>query len=119
MLLTDSIPFGFSTVAKTLLSGITEGPHGNLGTGERVFKGHITNEGAVDVTVVLEGSPDDAGYGLVWTTRATVTVKAGATGILSGAIRGTETNWRVSASSASSNGNARLEIFDKSDNLRR
>lgn len=119
MLLTESVYFGATTQHKVVLSGRVSAPSGNYGTGVRVFKAFVNNDGDNDVTVTLDGSSADAGYGLDWTNRASVTVKAKGNAILSGAIRGTEEHWRLAVKTASGTSEGRIEIFDQSDNLKR
>lgn len=117
MLVTEQIHFGSTPQHKVVASGKAGAPHGNFGAGVRVFKGYVYNDSDVDITVTLDGSAVDSGYGLDWTNRASVTVPARGNGLLTGAIRGTEEHWRIAVQSAAGEGEGRIEMFDKSSNF--
>lgn len=119
MLVTEQVHFGSTPQHKVVLDGKVGAPHGNFGAGVRVFKALVYNESDVAVTVTLDGSAVDFGYGLDWTTRATVTVPARSKDVLEGAIRGTEEHWRLAVQSSAGDGEGRIEIFDESDNFKR
>ena len=76
MLTAEQIAFGSTPRHKVVLQRTQSASHGNFGAGDRTFKALIYNTGDFDVVVTLDGSPVDAGYGLDWTTRATVTVQS-------------------------------------------
>lgn len=119
MLLSHSIRFGSTAIHKEIWKGKVGAPHGNFGTGERVFKAFVYNDGPYDVVVTLDGASDDAGYGQNWTNRASATIKAGGNGMITGCIRGTETFYRFAVISADGASSGRLECFDVSNNLLR
>jgi len=119
MLVTEQVHFGSTTQHKVVLQGKAGATHGNFGASVRVFKALVYNDGDQDVTVTLDGSAVDSGYGLDWTTRATVTVLARGKAVLEGAIRGTEEHWRLAVLSAGGDSEGRIEIFDESDNFNR
>lgn len=115
MLITRSVHFGATTTHKVILEGKVSAPHGNYGVGERVFKMFIYNDGTADITVTLDGAEADAGYGLDYTTRGSVTVKAKSNAPLSAAIRGQEEHYRIGVVAASGEGDGRIEIYDQSN----
>lgn len=119
MLVTEQIHFGSTPQHRVVLQGKVGAPHGNFGAGVRVVKALVYNDGDVDVVIDFDGSPVDAGYGLAWTTRATITVPARSKDVLEGAIRGTEEHWRFAVQSSGGTGEGRIEVFDASDNYKR
>lgn len=119
MLTSEQIGFGSTPQHKEVLKRKASASHGNFGAGDRTFKALIYNEGDEDVTVTLDGSAVDSGYGLDWTTRATVTVPARSKDVLEGAIRGTEDWYRLAVQSPSGDSKGRIEIFDLSDKYKR
>lgn len=119
MLVSRSIYFGSSPAHRVIHQGKVSAPDGNYGTGTRVFKSFIYNDGTKDIVVTLDGAVADLGYGVDWTNRASVTVKAGGNATLAGCIRGTEEHFRLAVQSADGETSGRIEIFDESNNFLR
>jgi len=117
MLTTEQVHFGSTPQHKVVLSGKVGAPHGNFGVGVRVFKSLAYNDGDVPVVITVDGSAVDAGYGLAWTTRGTVTIPAKSHAVLQAAIRGTEEHWRIAVLSSTGDSEGRIEIFDQSSNF--
>lgn len=119
MLVTEQFAFAASPTHKVIASGLVNAQHGNFGTGDRVFKALVYNEGDNDCTITLDGASIDAGYAQNYTTHASQLVKARSKAILTGAVRGSEIAWRLAVITAGGNTNGRVELFDKSDNFKR
>lgn len=111
-LLARQLRFGCGTTIKVVHSGKTAGSDLKVDSGSRVFNAQVRNEGDQNVVVNLQGSDDG---GTTWTTRGTVTVKARSTGMLSGAIRGREEDYRITANASSGETEGHIEVFNESD----
>lgn len=118
-MISEQIHFGSTPQHKVVLQRQVGAPHGNFGAGVRQFRMFIYNDSDVDITVTLDGSEVDSGYGLDWTNRASVTVGKRSKDILEGAVRGKEEHWRIAVQSSAGDGEGRIEIIDASDNYKR
>jgi len=108
-LLTKTIPFNATTAETVVATGTLSSVRERPDVDPRVWKGMVYNDGSSAVVIKLYGSADNDSWTQVGSS---VTVKAAGKGVLSFAISGKYSYYKLTATGSTAATSGRIELYD-------